>query len=570
MSEQAIQSVITAGESTEALARPSFGETTRSNEPSSAHDATLSWVIAIAVMAGFLRVGLLMFGPMNDMSWSYTAEAPRNLALATAMAESGSFGLAEEPAGTVHKQVYLLRERLGQLEAPNAKGLIPETYHLPGYPAVLAAFQRMGLPEYSVLAFQAALSALGAMLACIVGMQLVQSKTAGVIAAALFALHPGAISTSNLVTPETLLTVLVLGGLAFAVTVCKGKGLGLGSSIGAGLCLGLAALVQPVALVIGPLVALWTFVADFKLRTLITAIILMVVSLCPAALWVVRNHSVGFGPRYSSEPMVHAWFYTSAYMNIDAHGGDPETEWAGVVNTMVGDLAAGIQPGEDVVDAAGRMSIERIIESPELYLGVLTEGSKRFFMSHSLSEVTHQVGLDETIDARPLEAMIQMFMGGQTPQGHFLTILLGAGWELLNIAMATGMVIGVLFLLVRRQYAAALLIIGASIWFVMGTQFIGEERARLPLLALQAVAIATFFITAPPAVVKAKSERAEKKAQRKLKKKKKKAREIDVEFDDEPVEVTRGPLAAMGAVEPSDAPKDPTMIDLLAPDDDTR
>ena len=309
MSEQAIHTVIAAGETAEATTRPSFGEAVRSTDTSSAQDATLSWVIAIAVMAGFLRIGLLMFGPMNDMNWAYTAEAPRNIALATALAESSSFGLDEEPAGTVHKQVYLLRERLGQLEAPDGKGLVPETYHLPGYAAVLASIQRMGLPEYSVLALQAALSAMGAVLACIVGMKLLGSKTAGVIAAAIFALHPGAISTSNLVTPETLLTVLVLAGLAFAAGVCKGKGLGLGSSLGAGVCLGLAALVQPVALLIGPLVALWTLIADFKLRTLITAIILLVISLSPAAMWVGRNHSVGFGPRYSSEPMVHAWFY---------------------------------------------------------------------------------------------------------------------------------------------------------------------------------------------------------------------------------------------------------------------
>ena len=177
-------------------------------------------------------------------------------------------------------------------------------------------------------------------------------------------------------------------------------------------------------------------------------------------------------------------------MNIDAHGGDPETEWAGVVNNMVAELAAGVQPGEDVVDAAGRMSIERVAKSPWLYLGVLTEGSKRFFLSHSLSEVTQQVGLEETIEPKPLETIIRMFLGGPTPQGNFLTILLGAGWVLLNIAMTTGMVIGVLFMMVRRQYAAALLITGACVLFVVGTQFIGEERARLPILALQAVAIA--------------------------------------------------------------------------------
>ena len=43
---------------------------------------------------------------------------------------------------------------------------------------------------------------------------------------------------------------------------------------------------------------------------------------------------------------------------------------------------------------------------------------------------------------------------------------------------------------------------------------------------------------------------------------------MDVEFDDEPVEVTRGPLAAMGVVEPGNGPNDRTMIDLLAPEED--
>jgi len=554
MSEQAIQTMIAGAAPPEQSARPSFSGSTEQSSAGT-QDASFAWVLTIAVVAAFLRLGLLLFGPMNDVSWSYTNQSPRDVALAQSIAEHNSFGLAEEPAGTVHKQVVLLRERLGQIEPTNAHGLTPETYRMPGYPLVLATIQRMGLPEYAALAAQAIMVSLAAMLAFVVGWKLLGHKSAGVLAATLVALHPGAVTNTNLITPEPLIMLLVMAGLAFAVSVKDKEGLNLFSAIGAGACLGLTALVQPLLILLGPVVALWALLTDFRLRTVGAAGCLLLCSLAPAGMWLMRNESVGFGYRLSSAPMVEAWFFTAAYMNIEQHDGDPETEWAGVVTTMVGELAANLQPGEEVVDASGRLALERMKDRPDLLVNVLAQGAQRFFMSHSLLELHQQVGLDPQIDARPMESLVRWLNGGAAPTGSIVSVVLGSLWVILNVTLATLMIIGCLFMLVRGQWAALALVLGMLLLFVLGTQFIGLERARLPILALQGVAIAAVFLPDPHRE-KRLARKQEKQQLKAANKARRQARKPKVEIEaarDEPIRVSRGPLAALAAMEPESA-----------------
>jgi len=557
MSEHAIQAMIGGATPEGGGTRPSFSDSSAQASASS-QDASFAWVVAIAVVAAFLRMGLLLFGPMNDVSWAYTNQSPRDIALAQSIAEHNSFGLAQEPAGTVHKQVVLLRERLGQLEPTNAYGLTPETYRMPGYPLVLATVERMGLPLYAVLAAQAVMIALAAMLAFVVGWKLLNHKGAGVAAALLVALHPGAVAGTNLITPEPLIVLLVMAGLAFAVTVREKEGMGLFAALGAGACLGLSALVQPLLILLGPLVALWALLTDLRLRTVAAAACLLACSLAPAGLWLVRNDSVGFGCRLSSAPMVEGWFFTAAYMDIHAHDGNPETEWAGVVNGKVAELAAELQPQEDVIDAAGRLTWQHMQARPDLLANVLTQGATRFFTSHSLVELSQQVGLDTKIDQRPGLALLHWLNGGEAPRGSIVSVLLGGLWVVLNATLAILMVIGCFFMLVRGQWSALTLILGVLLLFVLSTQFIGLERARLPILALQGVAIAAVFLPDPQRE-KRLARKKERQAAREAKKAQRARRKprVDLEpADDGPIRVSRGPLAALAQGEPGVEPSD--------------
>jgi len=440
---------------------------------------------------------------------------------------------------------------------------------MPGYPLLLATIDRMGLPPYAVLAAQAVMISLAAMLAYVVGWKLLGNRAAGVVAATLVALHPGAVSATNLITPEPLVMLLVLAGLAFVVSVRDEQGMGLLGAIGGGACLGLVALVQPLLVLLGPLVALWALFSSPRWRTLTAAACLLVCSLTPAGLWLMRNDSVGFGYRLSSAPAVEAWFFTAAYMDIQSHEGNPEAEWVGVVNSKVAELASELNPQEDVVAAAGRLALERVQARPDLFTQVLMQGTRRYFMSHSLLELHQQVGLDPVIDKRPVESLMLWLSGGKAPDGSVVSVLIGSLWVILNTALATLMIIGCFFMFVRRQWSALALLLGVGALFILSTQFIGLERARLPILALQGIAIAAVFLP-DPLLPERLARKAERRAIRDAKKAKRARRKPKVDIEppnhDAPLRISRGPLAAMAAVEPGDPTNDDsgalTTIDL--------
>ena len=182
----------------------------------------------------------------------------------------------------------LLNHHVFSMAKPGAELVVPDSYRAPGYPVLLAAWMTIvddfDLWYAGVLLTQCVLGALAA------GMTLLLARFWlplgwSVLAGLLAAVWPHSITVTGYLLSETLCGFLVLLSMLLYGLMLKRRTPVVAAT--AGLCLGLATLVNPTLLpvvLLLPLVALWR--GDAAKRSLLT--FALCASLLPAA-WEGRN-----------------------------------------------------------------------------------------------------------------------------------------------------------------------------------------------------------------------------------------------------------------------------------------
>lgn len=451
------------------------------------------YVILIFFAAIVLRVMLFTVGPYGDSERAMYPDSYRYVELGETLVNEGTFGRSGPELGVVHEPLHELRTDLGQLEQTTESGLRPEIMRTPGYPALLGATAWLGLGLNGLLLLQCLFGAASVALVYGVGRALLKRPGPALFAAAIVALHPADIAAPTAVLTETCFTFLILLGLW---SVADREARGIASISFGGLMIGLSVLVRPVSIMLGPAIALWMIVTDFRIKTFILATLMVALSLAPGAAWMARNESVGFGYRLSSIPYINTYFYGNAYMRITEQGGDWKQDWPATVDTMVDELRVEqeLNPENDVFVTMKNMGVQAIKDNPALYGRVIRESVTKFFTDHSMGGLYQQIGLTYT----PTGLRDKLMNGGLSWDNFSETLKNPTGWLALvwvgvNGLLLVGMVLGAMMLLVRRHFSAFILLGGVMFYFTFATQTTGLERFRLPVLGIQALLVASLF-----------------------------------------------------------------------------
>ena len=449
--------------------------------------AARRWIVGIAATALVLRLTLFAAGPAAVPDRAFDPDSPRYIELARNLSRYGRFGKAEERTGAVHAPLARLRESRGEIEPRDDRGLRPEIFRTPGYPFFIALLSTAGRPVASVLVAQAFLSTTGVVLVFLIGRRLFDSARAGLIASAIVALHPADIVASNSVLGETLFTTLLLSGLWFVLARKRpASSAGLG-----GILIGLSVLVRPISILVGPALAAWMLATRPCRATAGRAALVTVLSIAPAAAWMARNHSVGFGFRLSSVPTINALFYTAAYMDIRAARGDTSADWPATVDRTFDRLRRDVRPGEvDTFDTMRRLALTRIAKAPLLYGKVLASSALKFLTDHSAGTLWARLGQAY----RPTGLRDHLLRGEVSMPDANPALLVALAWTGWNALLALLAAAGLLWMICRRHWAPLLLLGGILLYFLLATQANGLERFRLPVLGIQALAVAVLVV----------------------------------------------------------------------------
>jgi Dolichyl-phosphate-mannose-protein mannosyltransferase len=451
------------------------------------------YVVLIFFAAIVLRVMLFAVGPFGDSSRAMYPDSYRYVELGETMVSQGAFGRSGPETGVVHEPLHQLRADLDQLEPTFDNGLRPEVMRTPGYPALLGATAWLGLGINGLLLLQCLFSAASVALVYGVGRALLKRPGPALFAAAIVALHPAAIAAPTAVLTETSFTLLILLGLW---SVADRETRGIGSTTFGGLMIGLSVLVRPVSIMLGPAIALWMVVTDFRIKTFVLATLMVALSLAPGAAWMARNQSVGFGYRLSSIPYINTYFYGNAYMRLTDQGGDWKQDWPATVDTLMGELRAeqALNPDAEIFDTMKTLGVGAIRENPALYGRVIKESVTKFFTDHSMGGLYQQLGLTY----KPTGLRDKLMNGGLSWENFTQTLKNPSGWLALvwvgfNGLLLVGMILGAVMLLVRGHWSALLLLGGVMFYFTFATQTTGLERFRLPVLGIQTLLVASLF-----------------------------------------------------------------------------
>lgn len=442
------------------------------------------WLVLALVLAAGLRAGFFMSGPAEDPQRAFGPDSPRYVELAENLREHRSFGRTMESTGVVHVPLERFRSSRDELEPADKVGLRPEILRTPGYPAFISAWLGSEKPLVNVLITQQVLSVVGVLLVFLIGRHLLRSNVAAMIAALIVAVHPADILAANSVLAETLFTTVML--LGFYLVVRNQRFGWILPSTGA-LAIGLSVLIRPISILLGPAAAIWFLCTQRSRRGVVLAAIMCVLSLTPTAAWMMRNEKAGFGYRISSVPFINAYFYTVAYMDIQKRDLDHEQDWPMTVERLFGQLHTQIEPGEDTFSAMRRLSIDWIKDDPLLYASVLGRSAVKFMTDHSLPSFPSRLDLEyepKNLRERVFQQGLAALWTAQHPESSTTAPLVWITW---NATVVVLTIVGAWFLIIRRQWAALLLLVGTLAYFILATQANGLERFRVPVLGIQAL-----------------------------------------------------------------------------------
>lgn len=228
-------------------------ETSNSNKPQTTdHDAQvggLTWLIVLIVSGLAIRLVMCYLGPFQDRA---------------------------EPISLDHAWLSLISN-------PAESNIQDPLYALLGW-----SIHAIGLPVWSLIVIQSALSLIAIPASYIVAHRLTGRRAAGLVAAAIMAFHPGILTGAISFNAAALAGALVALGWGL---LCYEKTRGVSTAwLGAGL-LGLAGLSAPFAIAAAAAAAMWSVLSQPIRRSLPIAITIALLGIAPPLAWgyVHRN-----------------------------------------------------------------------------------------------------------------------------------------------------------------------------------------------------------------------------------------------------------------------------------------
>jgi hypothetical protein len=171
--------------------------------------------------------------------------------------------------------------------ALNAAGE-PDTVITPGYPLYLAAFLASDFGYAGAVEGQRLLWILVVIGTTWLSFRLTRMPIVAVVAGVITAIDLPALQATNSILAETVATVFVaLAGMQAYRAAASGKYV---VAIGAGALAGAAALVRPVAILLGAALAVAMLLAGPRAYRVRTATIVCIVSLAVVLAWTARNY----------------------------------------------------------------------------------------------------------------------------------------------------------------------------------------------------------------------------------------------------------------------------------------
>lgn len=474
----------------------------RANMPVDDKESYVLYLGLICGIALVLRLLVVMMGPGFDIENAHTAEFAHHAALAENLAADHAFGLEAQPEDSVAAQLDTLRAQRGELTMIEGTTLRPEFYQTPGYPAVLAAMNVIGLPLSWLLVIQCLIGAACVPLVYRVGLGVTGRKMPSTLAAVIVALHPALIFSPATLAAETIVVALVLLGL-FGVAHTEERGFR--SCLGGGLALGTAALFTPLLAWLTPLLGIWMIVSERRFKAVAMAVVMLVGTAVPVGGWMMRNSDMGYGPFVSAQPAMDRLFGTlaAAEQPYDAEY-TQHTLDAFRTYTRLPDHA-----DTDTLVLLERYGREQLgDDSTTKIVRATRTTAPRLALDHSLDQAYARLGIDY-IPAGFAAEFLGEDVASATPEEAVTGWVVNA-WVALNAALVVGMALGAGLMLWRRRWAGLLLMVALTgFWVLLGTTS-PTEATRLPFIAVQALLVTAVLAPGALRVKKTKSRKLRK------------------------------------------------------------
>lgn len=205
---------------------------------------------------------------------------------------------------------------------------VPELLRTPGYPLVIAAIYGLaGTKPVAIALIQILLDVGSVLLLYLIG-STTGSRAIGVLSSCTRALDPAAVALCNSLMSETLFVFLLLMSLFFVHRVLVGEGFGWASAVWIGVATAACALVRPVGLFYGLVIAgflltaFWNRVRKSQLTMFATLYLVTFGFLLSP--WVARNY-VGTGAFFfSTASSYNLLFENAVYVEAAEKDLDPE------------------------------------------------------------------------------------------------------------------------------------------------------------------------------------------------------------------------------------------------------
>jgi 4-amino-4-deoxy-L-arabinose transferase-like glycosyltransferase len=359
----------------------------------------------------------------------------------------------------------------------------PNTFRTPGYPLLLAV---LGNNMLTILIVQALLAGLTVLMTGLIGNRLFNPRV-GLLGASLLALDVPSIFLSGTVMSEVLFTFSAVLAAALFLgwsrdrrrKACEGKPSRILSAAAAGLVLGFAALVRPVALF-----AFVPFGLVLVARRNWRGLVLMLVTFSALpGIWMARNYC-----HYRRPNLTSNGGYNLLYANAAAVIGDEQhTTWDVERLRLARDFTSKLATDNplELADAMTRKAVSIILHDPLRYAWICLRGVPRVIAGIKSDDLVRRtLAANET--ATQGSVLLNHDYG---PRGVGLAIWLLAGFELLTAV--GGFLLALVSLGLRRRRTETLLLVFVGLYFVAAALPFTDGRFRVPAMPFLYLAAAT-------------------------------------------------------------------------------
>jgi len=427
--------------------------------------AELRWLFAIALAAVIIRLAV----SASFKGHSYVAPDPVKPEPEAAYLKRGEIGLGDS-------EQYLLLGRSIRHRLSYTWNREPNTFRTPGYPLLLALLDDN---IAAIVIAQALLAGLTVFLTGLIGYRLFSSRH-GLLAAALLAVDIPSIFSSGMVMSEVLFafSVVLAAALVWSGRARKPQA-STWKPLLAGLALGFAVLVRPVALfAFVPFgVALATMKNWRGLAVMLAAFVLL-----PAA-WVARNYR-----HYHRLSLTSNGGYNLLYANAAALIGErQQTTWDVARIELARDFTSKLATDNPLVlaDSMTRKATSVILHDPLRYAWVCLRGLPKVIAGVKSDDLVLRT-LTSKVSATQGSVLVNREYGSS---GVRLAIWSLAGFELLTAIGAFLLALASLGL--RRWRTEKLLLVLIGLYFVAVALPFTDGRFRVPAMPFLYLAAAT-------------------------------------------------------------------------------